>query len=595
MAYGSIAAGSTSQSINVFIQNSSLTTGGGLTGFAPAGGSVLSGLTAYYSFTGINAGSVSITLSVPAAVTSAYSSGQLVEIDATNMPGWARFDLPNGMIATGKGQFVSLNFKGGTNVAQDPIVIELTGWNNQDAVHGGMSALPNTACTTNASLLTSGASTDQLSVSAGKVLLQATQTGVTIPTVTTVTNQLTAAAIATGLWQDTTSGDFTVASSIGKSLYTGGVVPGGTNGLFIAGTNAAVSITTALTANIIGNITGNLSGSVGSVTGAVTVTGTVTANVTEWLGTAVTAATAGVPDMNVLNFNNHACTTDANGYPGVNMVDIAGAALNTTLAQIGVNLVNTKGTASAGAAGYVGLDWSAINAPTTAQTLSGTTISTSQVIASVTGAVGSVTGAVGSVTGSVGSVVGNVGGNVVGSVGSVTGNVGGNVVGSVGSVTAVVSANVTEILGTASTGAPGYVGIDWSEINAPTSTQNLSGTTVHAVTVAGGDTPGTTTLLTRLPQAILFDGSGLVEANAEVVSDKTGYAVSSSGLDAVVTETGLNIRQATSLNTAALCGVLSGAGTSTVTIKGAGVGTTRIVASIDGSNNRTALTLTPPT
>lgn len=92
-------------------------------------------------------------------------------------------------------------------------------------------------------------------------------------TVTTVTNQLTAAAIATGLWQDATAGDFTVASSIGKSLYTGNVVPGGTNGMFIAGTNAATSITSALTANI----TGNLSGSVGSVTGAV---GSVTAAVT---------------------------------------------------------------------------------------------------------------------------------------------------------------------------------------------------------------------------------------------------------------------------------------------------------------------------
>jgi hypothetical protein len=44
------------------------------------------------------------------------------------------------------------------------------------------------------------------------------------------------------------------------------VVAGGSGGLFIAGTNAATSITGALTAAIVGNITGNLSGSVGSVT-----------------------------------------------------------------------------------------------------------------------------------------------------------------------------------------------------------------------------------------------------------------------------------------------------------------------------------------
>src|SRR5208282_4900234 len=71
----------------------------------------------------------------------------------------------------------------------------------------------------------------------------------TVDTVTTVTNQLTAAAIATGVWQDATSGDFTVASSIGKSLYTSGVVPGGSGGLFIAGSNAATTV----------NITGTLS------------------------------------------------------------------------------------------------------------------------------------------------------------------------------------------------------------------------------------------------------------------------------------------------------------------------------------------------
>jgi hypothetical protein len=70
----------------------------------------------------------------------------------------------------------------------------------------------------------------------------------------------TAAAIATAVWQDTTAGDFTVASSIGKSLYTSGSVPGASGGLFIAGTNATTTV----------SITGSLSGSVGSVTGLTT-------------------------------------------------------------------------------------------------------------------------------------------------------------------------------------------------------------------------------------------------------------------------------------------------------------------------------------
>lgn len=51
-------------------------------------------------------------------------------------------------------------------------------------------------------------------------------------------------------------------------------------------------------------------------------------------------------------------------------------------------------TSASGVAGYAGLDWATINAPTTAQGLTGTTIAASQVVASVTGAVGSVTAGV---------------------------------------------------------------------------------------------------------------------------------------------------------------------------------------------------------
>lgn len=61
-------------------------------------------------------------------------------------------------------------------------------------------------------------------------------------------------------------------------------------------------------------------------------------------------------------------------------------------------------TLDVSAGGEAGVDWANVGSPTTAVDLSGTTISTSQAVASVSGAVGSVTG--------------NVGGNVVGSVGS---------------------------------------------------------------------------------------------------------------------------------------------------------------------------------
>lgn len=125
-----------------------------------------------------------------------------------------------------------------------------------------------------------------------------------------------------------------------------------------------------------------------------------------------------------------------NGQIDGNLVRIANVAVSTSTAQLGVNVVNVAGSAvnalisgrvdatvgayqsgltplqptTAGrtldvtATGEAGIDWANIGGPTTSVNLSGTTIATSQVVASVTGAVGSVTGAVGSVTGAVGSV-----------------------------------------------------------------------------------------------------------------------------------------------------------------------------------------------
>jgi hypothetical protein len=143
----------------------------------------------------------------------------------------------------------------------------------------------------------------------------------TIATVTTLTNKTGFSLAATGLdavgaaatgvqaivdaiWDEDVDAGHQTAGTSGKKLDDAGaaadpwataipgaygagtagsrlgklpdVTAGAAGGVFIAGANAATSITTALTANVIGNVTGNLSGSVGSVTGAVgSVTGAV--------------------------------------------------------------------------------------------------------------------------------------------------------------------------------------------------------------------------------------------------------------------------------------------------------------------------------
>lgn len=92
----------------------------------------------------------------------------------------------------------------------------------------------------------------------------------------TAPSNLTAAQIATGVWQDTTAGDFTTALSVGKSVMNG--VSLGT-GLTIAAVSGAVgSVTgavgsvTGAVGSVTGNIGGNVVGSVASVTAGVTVT-----------------------------------------------------------------------------------------------------------------------------------------------------------------------------------------------------------------------------------------------------------------------------------------------------------------------------------
>jgi hypothetical protein len=77
-------------------------------------------------------------------------------------------------------------------------------------------------------------------------------------------------------------------------------------------------------------------------------------------------------------------------------------------------------------------------------------------------------------------------------------------------------------------------------------------------------------------------------------NDKSGYALAPSGLDSIQVEVGVNARQALSPILAASAGVVLGAGTGTIVLKGGNVAVTRITATTDNLGNRTAVTLTLP-
>ncbi len=209
--------------------------------------------------------------------------------------------------------------------------------------------------------------------------------------------------------------------------------------------------------------------------------------------------------------------------------------------DIGASVLLSSGTGTGQikiASGYVAPDWGDVANKTTTNALTGTTIATSQVVASVTGAVGSVTGLTASDVGAIKAKTDNL---------------------------------------------PA----------APASTTNITAGTITTVTnLTNAPTAGdfTATMKTSLNAA----------TPAVTVSDKTGFSLSSAGNNSVADaylnradgiEVGLTPRQAERLNVAAAAGKLSGAATSTVVIRNAVADSKdRITATVDSSGNRTAVT-----
>lgn len=130
--------GTTSLIIEVYVADSSVTTGAGLTGLAYN----TSNLKAYYKRNTASA-DVAITLASVGTL-GTYTSGGFAEVDATNMPGVYELHIPNAALVAGADSVTILLF-GATHVYPVVVDIELTGWNNQDGVRGGLTALPNAA------------------------------------------------------------------------------------------------------------------------------------------------------------------------------------------------------------------------------------------------------------------------------------------------------------------------------------------------------------------------------------------------------------------------------------------------------------------
>jgi len=276
------AKDATSRSIDIEVLDSASTTGGRKTGLVFNTAS----FTAYYHRQGGSA--TAITLVTLAAANSAFSSGGFKEIDATNMPGVYRLDIPDAALATGA-DYVTITLKGAAGAAQVSHLLKLTPINS-----------------------------DALSIDgSGRVdvckVAGTTQTAGDLAALINTVDDLI---------------DTEIAAIKTKTDFLPSVTAGAAGGLFIAGTNAATTVTTAFTTTFTGNVTG----SVASVTAAVTLP-TIPA---DWITAAGIAADAiGSSELAagaVTKIQTGLSTLDAAGIRSA--VGLASANLDTQLTTI---------------------------------------------------------------------------------------------------------------------------------------------------------------------------------------------------------------------------------------------------------------------
>lgn len=166
MAKFQIKSGRTSQMVNIFVQNNSVTTGAGLTGLSNNSSNLIG------HFIREN-DSASTPIAIVSAAIGTFTTGGIIEIESSAMPGLYQVGLPNAICSAGTSRWATVYYFGATNMAPSILEIELTQTDNQDVVRGGMTALPNAAAAAANGLLTAGTGANQISTSAGAMLIQA--------------------------------------------------------------------------------------------------------------------------------------------------------------------------------------------------------------------------------------------------------------------------------------------------------------------------------------------------------------------------------------------------------------------------------------
>jgi hypothetical protein len=300
--------GATSNIIRVFLQDSASTTGAGKTALtSTSSGLIISTIAdleataTTYTSAATNVETIT-TLGTFAAPTA--SKCRFREVDATNFPGVYELQIADARFAVANSTQLLISIQC-TGVAPVFVEYQLVAVDLMDTVRFGLTALPNTAISTNGSLITAGTGTAQLSTTSGVALANTTQwnsvnvTGMPMPTYTQPSGFLAATFPAgtianttniTGGTITTVSGNVngsvnSVATAVtanttqwGGAAVTGMPMPTYTQptGFLAASFPTTVASPTNITAGTITTVSGNVNGSVNSVATAVTV-GTINA------------------------------------------------------------------------------------------------------------------------------------------------------------------------------------------------------------------------------------------------------------------------------------------------------------------------------
>lgn len=117
----SLAVGTASKVLDIFVQDASVSTGAGLAN--------LQGSTVSYTWWREGQTSVSTGVASTAGAMGVYSTSAWVQVSSSQALGWYQFGAPNGVFTNGAS--AKIHFYGGANMVATPVEIELTKTDNQ--------------------------------------------------------------------------------------------------------------------------------------------------------------------------------------------------------------------------------------------------------------------------------------------------------------------------------------------------------------------------------------------------------------------------------------------------------------------------------